>query len=327
MEQSTKIQHKNKGGRPRRLDKLLTPKRPPGRPKGRWITYAQARAFARQFRFNSYKEWVKYAKKRDKKTGKRLKPIEIPTYPHVAYKGKGWIGVDDFLGIGSARYFPYEKSKIEARKLRLKSARTWFKWWATYKPVTVPRNPQDFYVEWEDWNTFLGNKNLTAQQKSKQHISYKEAQKLIHQLKLKHKGEYRQWHAANKPKHLPSHPEDRYKNKGWVSWKDWLGTSLIARLESKKNNTAVLYIAHHNNMPNNVFEIVVDNIGKQSVIEKQRQTGFTLIKIYKAELEIKPKVDGILLRYCRGYWEGNRQFIVNNLPQMLFELDEILLWA
>jgi len=326
MQLSTEIKPNNKGGRPRRLDKSITPKRSRGRPKSQWLTFTKARAFARTLNLKDYEEWVKYSKKRDKKTNHRLRPKDIPPLPHLVYKGRGWLGYGNFLG-AKRQYFPYEKLKIEAIKLGIKSVRAWFRWWEQHRPKMVPRNPHLHYEEWENWNIFLGTKNRPANERQKDYISYISAKKIVHPLKLRHKREYREWFTANRLKYLPSHPEDVYKNKGWVSWKDWLGTTLAARLESKSDNTTVLYVSHHTNMPDNVFEVATNDIGKESVIEKQNKTAFSLIKIYKLESEMKPKVDYILARYCSSYWEGNKQYIISNLPQMLFELDEILFWA
>jgi hypothetical protein len=52
---------------------------------------------------------------------------------------------------------------------------------------------------------------------------------LIHTLNLKSASQYRFEYESNKiPKDIPSNPHISYKNKGWISWGDWLGTGRVA---------------------------------------------------------------------------------------------------
>jgi hypothetical protein len=62
-----------------------------------------------------------------------------------------------------------------------------------------------------------------------QHRSFEDARKFVHTLKLKNRA---QWHeyckSTDKPKDIPYSPEKVYKNKGWISVGDWLGTGYVA---------------------------------------------------------------------------------------------------
>jgi hypothetical protein len=55
-------------------------------------------------------------------------------------------------------------------------------------------------------------------------MSFKEAKNFVRKLKLNSKSEW-EWYltAGKRPLNLPSQPSRKYKNKGWISWKNWLG--------------------------------------------------------------------------------------------------------
>lgn len=326
MEQSIPTPIKNKGGRPRRLDKPIKPKRSVGRPKQDWMPFDQAKIWVRRKQFKSLKEWIKFTKKRDPKTNHRIKPKNIPANPEVTYHDKGWTSWSDFLGIGTALYFPYHKAKLEARRLGLKSADAWYKWWAEKHPVTVPRDVNAYYDEWESWSEFLATDNVSPMKVPRKYLEYEEALKYVHNLKLKGVREYWAWYKANRPKFLPSHPHKVYKTV-WNNWDEWLGKSTIVRFEIKNLNTSVLYIVHHGGTPGNVVEIGLDTIGRQSVYEKFIRLRAQIIKMYKYQPELKQQIDGIVVRNTSRWWDAERHYIVNSIPQLIFDLDQILLWA
>jgi hypothetical protein len=324
METSIEIEPKRKRGRPRREPSERIRHSRSGRPTLEYISYEEARAWVKKFRLKSQEDWKKFKNKRDKKTGMRLRPTNVPAYPELAYSGKGWKGYTDFLGLPTV--FPYEKAKTEARKLGLKSAKEWMKWWDKYRPPTVGRRPDQYYEEWENWNEFLGNNNVPLHLKKWNRAPFEEARKYVHTLKLKSRQEYIDWHLAQRPSFLPLHPSLVYKKTGWTNWTEWLGTrSLSARLESKKTNTAIWFLVQYPQMPTNVFEIGIEHIGKQALLERQKGLGFKIIRVYKYEPETKVQTETLLNQFTSPYWEGQRQRLISNLPQLLFDLDQLLL--
>ena len=64
----------------------------------------------------------------------------------------------------------------------------------------------------------------------KNFVSYEEAKKIVHPLGLKGKSEWAEFTKTDEFKdlNLPSGPPVTYKNKGWISWGDFLGTGTIA---------------------------------------------------------------------------------------------------
>jgi len=63
----------------------------------------------------------------------------------------------------------------------------------------------------------------------KQFRSFENARKFAQSLKLKSNPEWIEYcHSGKKPDDIPYKPQDRYKNKGWINWGDFLGTGIIA---------------------------------------------------------------------------------------------------
>ena len=59
--------------------------------------------------------------------------------------------------------------------------------------------------------------------------SFEEARDFVHKLQLKNKQEWLDWtKSGDKPNDIPSNPARNYKDIGWTSWGDWLGTDVIA---------------------------------------------------------------------------------------------------
>ncbi len=63
----------------------------------------------------------------------------------------------------------------------------------------------------------------------KEFRSFEDAKEIIHLLKLKTQKEWQMFcSSGKKPQDIPSIPNRTYKNKGWTTWGDWLGTGKIA---------------------------------------------------------------------------------------------------
>jgi len=56
------------------------------------------------------------------------------------------------------------------------------------------------------------------------YLPYKEAAEFVKELNLKNQEEWKLYkNSANRPRNIPSNPEDIYKNRGWKGFQDWLG--------------------------------------------------------------------------------------------------------
>jgi hypothetical protein len=310
----------NKRQKKKEYDKRR-PKRKPGRPKGNFVPYEDARTWARRLKLTCYDQWLQFVQQRDPKTGLLYKPSVIPSHPQETY-GDTYVSDSDFLGTAKALYFPYDKAKREALKLGLRSCSEWVRWHHKYKPRTVPRFPDHFYDEWESWGTFLGTGNKSPFEKHKQYRPYQEAIKVAHTLNLKTRDEWITWHKAHVPIGIPRRPDIVYDE--WEGWDKWLGKTIYAKLEVAKTNTTVLYIAHHRQYPSNVFEIALDKNGRDGVIDRIRQQQAQIIKIYQYDDTKRNILDQIIAANGSKYQGESRVFLVRNLSQLLWDLDSEL---
>jgi len=58
------------------------------------------------------------------------------------------------------------------------------------------------------------------------YLPYIEARDFVRALKLKNAEEWREYYKTKeRPSNIPTRPNVVYKNEGWVSWPDWLGTN------------------------------------------------------------------------------------------------------
>jgi len=63
---------------------------------------------------------------------------------------------------------------------------------------------------------------------------FTEAKEFVHSLNLTGQKQWKQYCASgNKPDDIPSHPDSKYKNKGWIDWGNWLGTGNVAHKDKK----------------------------------------------------------------------------------------------
>jgi superfamily II DNA or RNA helicase len=191
-------------------------------------SFNDAKIFAHTLGLKSRTEWRSFCK-----SGK--KPSLIPANPDQVYKSDGWISFGDFLGTGtiSPRLIIY-RSFNEARKfvqsLGLKTVKEWEKYCRDGKrPNDIPSYPSNTYKKkgWVNWGDWLGTGNLSVH--NKDYLSFDNARDFVRKLSLK---SWKEWQSycknSSKPKNIPNSPNFVYKNDGWISTGDWLGTGMLA---------------------------------------------------------------------------------------------------
>lgn len=118
----------------------------------------------------------------------------------------------------------YDEAKNIVRTLNFKTTLEWRKKCKTNEiPNNIPRRPDLYYLNngWVSWSDWLGVEVVSN--KNKVFLSYDECKKIVHTLDLKTNLDWRKYcNSGNKPKNIPSNPDTTFKNKGWVSWFDWL---------------------------------------------------------------------------------------------------------
>ena len=208
----------------------------------RYRPFVRARAFVRKLGLRNQGEWKAYVQGQLK--GKTALPVDIPRTPHQTYRGKGWKDLGDWLGTGyvhhsKRKYRTFESARRFARSLKLKGADEWRAYCRgdlkskRPLPTDVPASPPQRYRNegWVSWGDWLGTNRVHPSKRL--YRSFKEARRFARSLRLADQGEWFQYVKGllpRKPKlpaDIPKAPQGKYKNKGWVSFGDWLGTGSV----------------------------------------------------------------------------------------------------
>ena len=192
--------------------------------KREYLSYNEAEEFVHKLSLKNQKEWGKYCK-----SGKL--PIDIPKAPSRHYENNGWISWGDWFGTGyiansNRKYRNFKQARKFVRSLNLKTQNEWVEYCKlNKKPIDIPATPGFIYKDdgWISMSDWLGSGIIAPKIKSDSFLSYDEAKLFVHGLGLKTSTKWRNYvKSGKKPNNIPSNPADSYKNKGWVSWGDFL---------------------------------------------------------------------------------------------------------
>lgn len=207
-----------------------------------WRPFEEAREFVRGLGLRSQKEWHKYLKGEFR--DKNIKPKDIPADPQYYYKNKGWVNWGDWLGTGIIaaqlrEYRSFNQAKQFVHNLKLKSTNEWKEYCrgTLYgkgkKPDDIPAAPFRTYKdEWKGWGDWLGTGTIASF--LRKYRPFKKARAFARSLDLKNQNEWKKYCKGEikgkkkKPDNIPANPYQTYKDKGWISWGDWLGTGTVA---------------------------------------------------------------------------------------------------
>jgi len=127
------------------------------------------------------------------------------------------------------KFRSFEEARKYARSLKLKKQSDWNEIKkAGLLPKDIPRRPSSVYRNnWKSMGDWLGTG--TVSYKNKKWRPFLEARTFVHSLQLKSGKEWAKFTKSKKiPPDIPKQPAEPYKNKGWVSMGNWLGTGRIA---------------------------------------------------------------------------------------------------
>ena len=203
-----------------------------------FLPFDKAKDYVRSLNLKTSSEWRKY-------TTSGEKPNNIPSNPQLTYKDKGWINYGDWIGTnnlnsqGRAKLFlSFEDARKYAQSLEISSFNEWRKYSESgEKPNNLPRNPDSFYKNsgWISWGDFLGTGRLNQQEMRKRYLPFDQAKDYVQSLNI---SGYREWKkfclSGKKPNTIPPTPSLIYKDSGWTSWGDWLGTDSLSNAEIAK---------------------------------------------------------------------------------------------
>ena len=142
----------------------------------------------------------------------------------------------DWLGTGSIaskdRIFrPFKEARTFVHGLNLKGQKDWQDYCKSgQKPDDIPANPDSKYKDkgWSSWGDWLRTGYIAP--KDKIYKSLEEARTFARSLNLHGVKDWENYSKSGaKPDDIPASPPRTYKEKGWSSWGDWLGTGSIAR--------------------------------------------------------------------------------------------------
>jgi len=195
--------------------------------KKQFRSFEDARKFVHKLGLKSKNEWVEFAKT-DKK------PEDIPSNPRQVYEYE-WVRWGDWTGTGNVhsrdmKFYDFEAAREYVRSLGLKNISEWRDYCkSTKSSKEIPSNPDAVYKNqgWINYGDWLGTGWIHPRERV--YWSFEKARNYVHDLELKSQYEWRKFVTAGKlHKQISRSPAKFYKNKGWVSWGDWLGSGIVA---------------------------------------------------------------------------------------------------
>jgi superfamily II DNA or RNA helicase len=121
------------------------------------LPYIEAREYVRKKKFPGQKEFLAWVQS-DENSG------TIPSTPSEYYKGKGWIGLSDWLGTTRTKrtdFLSFNDARKIARGLNISGMKEWDKLSREHKlPIGLHSQPAMKYPhEWKNWYDWLGNED------------------------------------------------------------------------------------------------------------------------------------------------------------------------
>lgn len=232
-------------------------------------------------------------------------------------------------------YLPYDKAQECARELHLTSRKQYWQWWDANRPAYMPKRPEKVYSEWESWNMFLGTNNTFDKERGtkrkKTYRTFWEAVRYAQQKAKEHnittQKEWHEWHDSGMcASDVPKRPDEVYAEFLGKGWKVWLGKNIESKIETAKNDVAVMALCACPGQPANVIIRVVSSNGVAGLKEKYEAGVIGKpYRMYKWERELTAQVDGMFSRHCHK--RDDNVFVVPNMNALLFDLDNVLQWV
>ncbi len=192
--------------------------------KGEFLLFQEARSFAHTLKLKNLKEWKVWIKTEER-------PLNIPANPAGVYKNQGWKGWGDWLGTHyianqNRVHRPFVEARAFVHDFGLQNKDEWSIWAKSdQRPTDIPANPPRVYKGngWISWGDWLGTDRIASQ--NMVYRSFEEARAFVLSLGLKSTDEWIIWaKSAARPDDIPADPRSAYKDIGWTSTGDWLGT-------------------------------------------------------------------------------------------------------
>jgi hypothetical protein len=143
---------------------------------------------------------------------------------------------------------PFGEARAHVHSLKLKRTKDWQQIVRGDRrkldiPQDIPATPDKVYKNdgWISWGDWLGHGKVSNFDLSEAYISFEEAREYARSLGLSSQTKWNQHTKGEIPSlkelpiNVPKSPHNTYKNKGWISWGDWLGTGKKSHEEISEN--------------------------------------------------------------------------------------------
>ena len=192
---------------------------------GMYKSFEDARDFVRKLKLKSRNEWQEYCK-----SGK--KPYMIPSKPIEQYH-KDWLSWGDYLGTHpgwDGKFLSFSEARKVVHSLKIRSRSEWRD--VSKSLCNIPHAAWNVYKdEWVSEPDWFG---WQPKQFKGEYCTYVEARKFVRSLNLKKVSDWSKYcKSGKKPDNIPAGASGVYKNNGWISWGDFLGTGVISKHRRK----------------------------------------------------------------------------------------------
>lgn len=208
-----------------------------------YLSFEAAREFSRELCLKNKEEWTRYSK--GEIPDRPPKPIDIPSRVDKIYKGKGWLGFDDFLGTKRNKelrrtFRSFDQARAFSRRLGLSNQQEWNiyvngdKKDMPHLPEDIPPRPDEMYQDkgWISWADFLNDRYTPPVIESRGFVEARNFARALSLASIREWERFRNGEMPDRgicPEDIPVWPPHTYMNKGWVSWADWLGMTIGTR--------------------------------------------------------------------------------------------------
>jgi superfamily II DNA or RNA helicase len=189
-----------------------------------FLSFEEAREYVHSLGLKNQTEWFEYATSKDRHPN-------IPSTPAKVYKDK-WINTADWLGNGyesmfeiSDKHLSYKDAKKYIKKYKFKSHNEYKNFIIQNKIDFLPKAPKtkSSWInsgEWKGYSDYFGTEVIANQNKN--FLSYNEAKKFVHTLKLKNRDEWNKYKkSGKKPSNIAN--DTCVYGDDWKCWGDFLG--------------------------------------------------------------------------------------------------------
>ena len=125
---------------------------------------------------------------------------------------------------------PFEAARRIVQSQGLKSGEAWKAFVRTKRHVALglPSEPARVYADkWQGMGDWLGTNRIATQRRT--YWNFEAARTFVQSLNLQSVASWKKFTKDSAfPKELPTNPPMAYKDKGWKTWGDWLGTNFVA---------------------------------------------------------------------------------------------------